>query len=189
MPNNLGKVVIGKADISISDYVAAGGAGTFTDIGYTKGPCTIEPNITDHQVEAEQVLGVLRSIPVKMDYKLKFTMMESDLTKLRRILRLPSANLTSTGTTPNRTETLLVGDSVETYNQLKVITPGAKAVGVGDAAVTRTYTFWKATCQSIDPIGHAKDGEAVVGVTFALTLDDSVATADKYWKVVDTPLV
>jgi len=188
MANNLGKIVIGKADISISDYVTAGGAGTFTDIGYTKGPCTIEPNITDYKIVPEQVLGVLRSIPVSMDYKLKFSMMETDLPKLRRVLRLPAANLVVTGTTPNITETLSVGDSVETYNQLKVITSGAKRA-IQDAVVTRTYTFWKATCESIEPIGHTKEQEAVCGVTFSLTLDDSVATADKYFKVADTPLV
>lgn len=188
MPTNSAKITIGRADVALSAYVAAGAAGTFTDIGHSKGPVTIEPVVEEYKVMSEQAMGTIRSVPIKAGYRIKFTIMEADLSRMRQILSQPSANLVTSGTTPNIVETLSVGDPQEIYFQIKVTTKGAKRA-LADPEPTRTYTLWRCRPEAIDPIGHSKESEAVFGVTFDVLQDDSVATADKYWKAVDTPLV
>ena len=39
---------------------------------------------------------------------------------------------------------------------------------------------------SIEPIGFSKEQEQVYGVTVNCLYDESVATADKYYKITDT---
>ncbi|HET6373009.1 MAG TPA: hypothetical protein VFG76_06865 [Candidatus Polarisedimenticolia bacterium] len=166
--------------MDVSAYVAAGAAGTFTNIGYTKGPLTIEEGGSDYEVKAEQVLGALASVPVDKKITLKFTFLQAELDDLQKVLRQPAANLT--GTPPNKS--LLIGDPVETYHQIKVT---GKAIG-GSAGIkgVRTITMWRVAFVTVEPIGMAKDSETVWGVTMTLVYDETVATADKYYKIIDT---
>lgn len=180
MANDIKRIEIGAAAISVSAYVTAGGAGSFTDVGYTEGPATIEPEFGDYRVEPEQVLGAIRAVPTKSGYKLKFAMKESAGANLVTATRIPVANLT--GVAPNTT--FLVGDPVEIYNQIKLVTKGGRATAAGVDA-TQTWTFWRCAAMSMDAIGITKEKEKIVGVTFDILYDESVATADKYWKQVN----
>ena len=101
MPTNSAKITIGKADVAISAYVVAGGAGTFVDIGHSKGPVTIEPVIQEYKVRSEQAMGTIRSVPIEAGYRIKFTILETDLEKMRQFLSQPAANLVTSGTTPS----------------------------------------------------------------------------------------
>ena len=181
MAGALRKIVVGRADVGISAYVAAGGAGTFTDAGYTRGPATIEDSTSDLEISAEQVLGKLSSVPIDKKVVVKFWMLEADLANLQKALRQPAGNLT--GTPPN--SSLAVGDPVEVYHQVQFVTKGIRGTS-GGASATRTITFWRAAFGPMEPIGFPKDGEQIYGVTMSVMYDDSVATADKYYKEVDT---
>ncbi|HEY3175678.1 MAG TPA: hypothetical protein VGK94_07950 [Candidatus Polarisedimenticolia bacterium] len=181
MATALRKIAIGRADVSLSAYVTAGGAGTFTDVGHTKGPCTIEESGSDYEVKSEQELGSLMSVPIEKKVMLKFAMIEADVANLQKALRQPSGNLT--GTPPN--SILAVGDPQEEYRQIQLVTKGIKGTATG-AAATRTVTIWRGAFVSIEPIGFSKESEQVYGVTVNCLYDESVATADKYYKIVDS---
>ena len=180
MANDIKRIEIGAAAISVSAYVTAGGAGSFTDVGYTEGPATVEHEASDYKVEPEQVLGGIRSVPTKFGAKLKFAMKESAGANLVTALRQTAGNLT--GTPPNTT--LLVGDPIEVYNQVKLVTKGGRATALGNDA-TQTWTFWRCASATTEPIGITKEKEKIVGVTLDVLYDESVTTADKYYKQVN----
>ena len=179
MAADIKRIEIGAATISVSAYVTAGGSGSFTDVGYTEGPATIEPGGSDYRIEPEQVLGAIRSVPTKVEHKLKFAMKEAAAANLQWAIRQLAANLT--GTAPNYT--LLVGDPVETYQQLKLVTKGGRATATGTDG-TQTWTFWRCASMAVEAIGVTKEKEKIIGVTFDILYDESVATADKYYKQV-----
>lgn len=180
MATDTKRISIGRADVSVSDYVTAAGAGTFTDVGHTQGPTTLEIANQDYEIKSEQVLAAIASIPVDNKVTLKFTMLESALDNLRYALRQVSGNLT--GSAPNKT--LLIGDAQEVYQQMKLVSKGIK--GATLVAATRTITIWRAAFVSAEAIGFAKDKEQLFTVTMSVMYDDSVATADKYLKIVDS---
>ena len=178
MPNDIKRIEIGAATISISSYVTAGGAGTFTDVGYTEGPCTLEHAGSDYKLKPEQVLGAIASIPTEFGVKIKFAMKESAAANLQWALRQGAP----TGVVPNTT--FLVGDPTETYQQVKIVTKGGKLTATG-AAAAQTITVWRGSVEVSDPIAISKEKEKIVGVTIDCLYDESVATADKYYKQVN----
>ena len=181
MANDVKRIEIGAATISFSAYVTAGGAGSFTDAGYTEGAAELEPINSNYDVKPEQVLGAIMSVPIEFGVKLKFAMREAAAEQLQWVLRQPAGSLSGTG--PNRT--LLIGDPSETYQQMKLVTKGGRATG-GGAQAAQTWTFWRCVVESVQPIGISKDKEKIVGVTMNCLYDESVSTADKYGKVVNT---
>ncbi len=181
MANDIKRIEIGAATISMSAYVTAGGAGTFTDVGYTEGPATVEPSSSDYRIVPEQVLGAIRSIPTEAGWKLKFATKESVATQMQWIFRQPAGSLTGADAA---NKTLLFGDPSEEYRQMKLVTKGPRLTATGNDAV-QTWTFWRCAAMAIEPIGVAKDKEKILGVTLDILYDESVATADKYFKQVN----
>lgn len=180
MANDIKRIEIGAGTISVSDYVTAGGAGSYVDIGYTEGPATIEVPRTMYEVKPDQVLGGIRAVPTEYGIDLKFAMIEAAGANAVWALGQAAGNLT--GTPPNTT--MLIGDPIELYKQMKLVTKGGRLTAVGVDA-TQTWTFWRCFVKALDAIGVTKAKEKVLGVTMGVLYDESVATADKYGKVVN----
>lgn len=171
--------MIGKADLDISAYVTAGGAGTFTNVGYTKGPLTVDLGQSQFESKAEQVLGSLNVIPIEFKPMVKATLLQSNLDLLQEIINQPAANLT--GVAPNKV--LLIGDPVESYYQVKIT--GKAIASTAGVHGTQTILLWRCAFTAVEPIGHAKDNEKVYGITLVPVYDETLATADKYGKITD----
>ena len=168
-------IMVGAATPSVSDYVAAAGAGTFTDLGHTKTPVTIALSFEDYEVKSERAFGTLKKVPQTAKVALKVPVSETILENYRIATRQPAANLT--GTPPDMT--LLVGDQLEQYHQMKLAVPG-----VGTTAA-RTVFLWRCLVEALGEIPFAKGLEAMLEMTFDVLYDDSVAMDDKFLKVVD----
>ena len=175
MATNAAFICVGAATVSIGDYVAAGGAGSLTDVGHTKGPVTLAPTFEDYEVKSERAYATLARIPQSNSLKLKVPMSEATAENLRIALRQPAANKSGTG----NNLTLRVGDAKEQYHQVSVVTKGVGSTGV------RTITLWKCFCEGLAEIPFAKGAEQVYEATFDCLYDDSVGTADKIGKWVD----
>ena len=182
MANNSGLFSLGRADISISAWVTAGGAGTFTDIGHLEGDAMLEFDREDLMEGSEQVLGSLFSEPIKFGARLKFAAKESSLDNMQKYLGQPAANLS--GIVPNKT--LLIGDPVATYYQIKVVTKGERTAQGATTAAAQTWTFWRMAIQKPEPLVMSKAKVRLLGFTLEAINDESVTTADKHGKVVNS---
>lgn len=178
MATNTGNICIGAAQVSIGAYVTAGGAGTLTDVGHTKGPTTLEATYNDYEIVTEQSFGAIRRIPISAAIKVKVMMDEATLDNLRVATRQVSGNLS--GSAPNKT--LLVGNISEQYHQVQIIGKGPGST----TPATRTITAWRAIVETVTAISFGKQPEETFEVTFSLMFDDSVSTSDKFFKVVDS---
>lgn len=179
MATNTGNIAIGAAQVSIGAYAAAGAAsGSLVDVGHTKGPTTMSASFNDYEIVTEQTFGPVRKIPISASIKVKVMMDEATADNMRIAMRQLAANVT--GTAPNKTH--LVGNISEQYHQIVIVAKGPGAT----TPSTRTITLWRAIVESIEEISYGKSPEQTLAVTFALMYDDTVATADKFFKVVDS---
>lgn len=175
------KIAIGAGVLSVGAYVAAGSAGTLTDVGLTKEGTELAFKVTKAEVgNGEQVFGPQLAVPTDVEMELKAVLGEADIDKLQWIFSQPTANLT--GTAPNRS--LLLGEPTEDYRQVQLVTKGIK--GTNGTAASRAFTGWKAFVKSVEPIKYAKAAEQLYSVTLGFCEDVTVATADKFGKLVDT---
>jgi len=175
MSANANNVKVGAAVVSYSAYVSAGGAGSFTDFGYTAEGTKLGFKSTFFDVEAEQSRAAIKKIPLKTEATLKVFIMESMLASMRVVLGMPSGNLT--GTPPDLT--LLLGDASELYFQLKTV-----SVGVGTTGV-RTILLWKCVPSLDGDIDFAKGAVQRMDTTFTALSDASVSGAGTVGTVVD----
>ncbi len=179
MAVSLNNIAIGGSTLSLGAYVPAGGAGSLTDVGALKDGSELSIAKEIYEVKSSSVEGVLRAIPVDTSFELKAILQEASLDNLRKVLGQPSANLT--GTAPNKT--LLVGNAAEEYFQGTVSTGG---ISGGTTPATRLLTMWKLYVKGLEAIAFKKGQEQTYGVTFGMVADQSVTTADKFYKVVDS---
>ena len=83
MAQSAANILIGACLAYIDDYVAAGSpVGTPTEVGFTKGPCTITPSFTDYEVKAEQALMTVAKSATDAKYTVKIPMLEATLANL-----------------------------------------------------------------------------------------------------------
>jgi hypothetical protein len=172
-----GNICIGKAVITVGPYVTAGGAGTLVDVGHTKGPTTLATAFENYDAVSEQAPTPLESVPSTTTYKLKVPVEEATIDNWLIASREPVAN--KSGTPP--AFTLRVGGPTgKKYHQIQIVTAGL------GATLTRTITIWKAVVESVSEIPFAKGGEQLLEVTVNCLYDDTVTTADKVMKIVDS---
>ena len=179
MATDSNKVLVGAAVVSVGAYVTAAGAGTLTDVGHTKSPVTLAPNVQVFDVKSERAFGTIKKVPLDMELKLKIPYLECTAEALRTAMRQPSGNVSGSGVNL----TVRVGDPKEQYHQIQIVGPGPSG---GTAAATRTITFWKCIVDSVAEIPFAKGDSSVYEVVFAILYDDSVSAADKFFKQVDS---
>jgi hypothetical protein len=172
-PDNI--VIGAPASISVSDYVASRGAGTFVVLGYSIGGVVISDKRERTPLYPDQLLGKVRSVPHKADAQIKFKMFEATLENLRYALALPPG--AKTGTTPNFTLKRNMSEA-ERYHQIKVVGIGNGTTGV------RTFTAWRCVFLDTEDLEIKKDGAKVVGVTIDIC-EESDTPANGAYQYVD----
>ena len=181
MATNTGNIAIGACQVLVGAYVTAGAAqGTMVDCGHTKGPTTLNVTGNDYEIATEQSFGTIRKIPISATVKLKVLIDEATLANMRIAFRQATGQLT--GTAPNAT--LLVGNITEQYHQIQLVTKGTGTSPT--TAATRTITIWRGIIESVAEIPFGKAGEQTLETTIDCLYDDTVATGDKFLKVVDS---
>jgi hypothetical protein len=174
------KIVGGAGVLSGGDYVTAGGAGTLLDWGHQSAPLEVAPEFENQDFESERAQGPVKTLPSKTGFTIKVPLMQAEAELMRVAFGQPAAN--KSGSAENFT--LRIGDRVEQYHQVTIVTAGVK--GPTGVAATRTVTFWKLQIVSCEPVTIGKAVLQQYIATFRVMRDDSVSTADKYFKQVDT---
>lgn len=170
-------VQVGVGVVSIGAWATGGGAGTgMTDVGHLKAPCTLAASIETYDVKSESVWGIIKSVPTDMKVTLKVPELETSAENLRVALGQPAANKTGTGDNL----TLLVGKPPEQYHQVTIVSPGP------GTNATRTWTFWRCRVTSMGELAFGKTTDTAAEITLEVLYDDTVTTADKFFKFVDT---
>ncbi len=172
--NNI--IIGGPTQIAISDYVAARGAGTFVDVGYTLGGVVIELKRERHLVSPDQFLGNVISEPIKAEGMVKFKLVEGMLKNAAYLLGMDPA-VYVTGTDPNFTLKWNASERAK-YHQLKIV-----GRGLGTTKV-RTFTAWRIVFSESDPIDWKKESPQLIGGT-AFILEESATPASGAWQLVD----
>jgi len=161
------QILAGGATLSIAPYAAAVGAFTGTSFGHTLTPTELGFSFEDFDVETEQSIGRVKSVPVLASYTLKANLAQNDAQAMLISLREPAAYLSETGTA---SANLAFVDPQEIYYQLKLV-----GKGYGTTTVD-TYRFWRCQVATVEPVVFGKKAVQGLGITFKITRDDSVTT-------------
>lgn len=161
------QILAGGASVSIAPYVTNAGAFTGTSFGHTLSPTEFGFSFEDFDVETEQSIGRVKSIPVTANYTLKVELAQNDAQAMLIATRAPAAYLSETGTASG---SLAFVDPQEIYYQLKVI-----GKGYGTTTVD-TYRFWRCQVSTVEPLVFGKKAVQGLGITFKITRDDTVTT-------------
>lgn len=166
----------GAGEFKLGDYVTAGGAGTLVDLGHVKNPYELAGAMENFDETTERATGIVLTEPISDSHEVKVAFHQSEIEILRIAYGQPSANKSGSG----NNLTLLIGDRVSQYHQatLQVKGPGTTA--------KRLMTFWKLQVIAREAISFGKSTAQLVITTFRILRDDSVVTADKYFKFVDS---
>lgn len=174
MATSAANVRVGAGVLSFGDYVAAGGAGSLTDVGHTRN-VSLNVAVEDFDHETDRSFGIVKSVPVRIQGTIGAILDEATPENYRIAFRQPSGN--KSGTPPN--ETLLVGRPLEQYHQATIVTSG---IGTTEQ---RTFTFWKVRVALNGEIPFQKAAVQNLPIQGAVLYDDSVATNDKLFKMAD----
>jgi len=161
------QILAGGAAVSVAPYVTAAGTFTGTSFGHTLVPSEFGVAFEDFDVETEQSIGRVKSIPVLANYTLKVTLAQNDAQAMLIAMREPAAYLVETGTA---TANLAFVDPQEIYYQLKLV-----GKGYGTTTVD-TYRFWRCQVGAVEPVVFGKKAVQGLGMTFKITRDDTVTT-------------
>jgi len=159
------KILVGGATLWIGTYATSAGTFTGTSFGHTLSPTTFGIAFEDFDVETEQSIGRVLTLPVSANYTLKCELAQNDAQGMLIALRQSStAFLTETATTSFN---LAINDPAAVYWQLKL-------VGVGYTTnKIDTYRFWKSQVSQVSDITYAKKGVQSLGITFKIIRDDT----------------
>lgn len=174
---NATKILVGAGTFSIGPYTSSGSSGALQDIGHTMTPFELAGGFANFDVETERATEIVGTYPQKSDYTLKVSFAQNEPEAMRIAYRQTAGNLSGTAGTG---ETLRVGSAVAQYHQATLVVPGT---GTG---LTATYTFWKLQVATVDATAFGKAAVQQLVVTFRVIRDDTVATADKLFKRVDS---
>lgn len=177
----------GPATLSLSPYVAAGGGGSFADVGHTSGPTLLTMTMTNHKTKSERAYGAVSSRLADYDLTLQIPMLEVTTARWAQAIRQPAGNVSGTlpasvflvGAPENsHTNGLVLG-----YLQIKLESEGP-LVGTSPAG-TRTILAWKCAPASVGSVSFGKEVDQMFDVTFDVLWDDSVSTNDKFLTLTD----
>jgi len=163
-------ILAGGAEVKIGAWVTAGGAGSLKTFGHTLAPAELGMAFEDFEIETEQSVGRVKSIPVSAQYTIKCDVAQNETDAMLIAMRMASAQLTGTGNI-----NLAIVDPSEIYYQVALV-----GKGYGTTASTDTYTFWRCQVGTVDNIPFGKRAVQHLGITFKILRDDSVtATTTK----------
>lgn len=190
--NTLDYIKGSRPVLSIGTYVAAGGAGSLTDVG-TISDVNVNYDATYKDVESDSSYFALDTYATKVAVSIEFTAHEAQLTLLAKAMGLAPSSAVATvarvGGATDGTQTMLVGDlpAVQYYQATLLIDNQSMlhAIGGADAYTKRTYTFWRTVPVAKIKKSYKRDDHVKYKVELKVYYDSSVSTADKLFKVVD----
>jgi len=144
MSFNANNIIVGAASITIDG----------SNVGYTKGGCTVryEPEYVD--VTADQAIGVVQKRRQNERMYVVMTMLEVTLARIRQAFNQPAGNLTGS--------TLTLG-----YNNSCVVNEHALVLtGVGPSCGTRTFTFGRCIAMGNREYKMSREEEVAFEVEF-----------------------
>ena len=166
------QILAGGAEVKIGAYVAAAVAGSLQSFGHTLSPTELGFSFEDFEVESEQSIGKLITIPVAASYTLKFDIGQNDPEAMLIATRMSSVQLTGAVL---GAKTLAFVDPQAIYYQVALIGPGW-----GSTSHTDTYTFWRCQVSTIDNIPFGKRAVQHLAVTMKILRDDSAGFGTGY---------
>jgi hypothetical protein len=162
------QILAGGATLSVAPYSSNAGAFTGSSFGHTLAPTTFGFAFEDFDIETEQSIGRVKTLPVAANYTVKATLAQNDAAAMFMATRQTASTFLSETTTASGN--LAFNDPVEVYYQLKLA-----GVGYGSTKVD-TYRFWKCQVSSVGDISFAKKGVQSLEITWKVMRDDSVTT-------------
>jgi len=168
------QILAGGAEVKIGVYAANGvdnGAANKT-FGHTLSPTELGFAFEDFEVETEQSIGKVITVPVAASYTLKFDIAQNDPEAMLIATRMTSGQLTGAAL---GAKTLAFTDPSAIYYQVALVGPG-----YGSTSHTDTYTFWRCQVTSIDNIPFGKRAVQHLAVTMKVLRDDSAGAGTGY---------
>ena len=159
------KILTGGALVKIGGWTYNAAAATLLSFGHLLTPAELGFAFEDFDIETEQSIGRVKTIPVSANYTLKFDVAQNEADAMLIASRQPSTQLTGS----NNTTVLGFSDPKEIYYQVALIGSGYATSG------TETYTFWKAQVSSVDNIPFGKKAVQHLGMTLKILRDDSIS--------------
>lgn len=155
MPGNADNIIVGAAEFQINS------GGGYTDVGYTKGGCTVRYDPTWLEVEADQAAGVVRRARPSERLYVLTTLLEATLARIREAFMQPASNLVGS--------TLTLGYNNACWTEEL----GIRLIGVGPSCGTRTWTL--PTCVSMESREYAmkREEETAFEVQFEVLKDSN----------------
>jgi hypothetical protein len=175
------------AQVELSPWVTAGGAGSFLDLGAVRG-LAVDIKQTFKQLEADNSLYPLDAYPTKAEATITFEVLQADLKKLANALGELVAKVQVTGAT---SAIFPWGQPTGgNYWQLRISAPNVGGMKPGsDTYHTRTHTIWRCVQEPALNMKLVRGDETVYKFTFHALLDTTVtasATQDQIGKIADT---
>lgn len=151
MAGDANNIIIGAAEIAIDG----------TDVGFTKGGCTVRYAQEQVEVEADQAVGVVRKARKLERMYVKTTLLEVTLQQIRKAFMQPAANLSGS--------TLTLGYN----NSCWVDEVALVLVGVAPGCGVRTFTFGKCVTFGEREYNMKRDEETAFEVEFECLKDSN----------------
>jgi len=175
------------AQVELSPWVTAGGAGSFLDLGAVRG-LAVDIKQTFKQLEADNSLYPLDAYPTKSEATITFEVLQADLKKLANALGELVAKVQVTGAT---SAIFPWGQPTGgNYWQLRISAPNVGGMKPGsDTYHTRTHTIWRCVQEPALNMKLVRGDETVYKFTFHALLDTTVTasvTQDQIGKIADT---
>ena len=172
----------GAGEFFIASYIAAGADGTdLRHMGPTQGGVEFGMKRTMHEVDVDQFLGPVAAFPIKEEFSVKVTLLDTTLATVRKALQLSVNTLTGGERTDNSAQLGLGEENAILYHQL--VWRGFPAPQ--SAASAQIIQFFKCVILDVSAVKFEKGKETGVQVTFRALTDPSISTAAKVGKWIE----
>ena len=175
------------AQVELSPWVTAGGAGSFLDLGAVRG-LAVDLKQTFKQVESDNSLYPLDAYPTKAEATITFEVLQADLKKLANAMGELTSKVSVTGAA---SAIFPLGPPTGgNYWQLRISAPNVGGMKPGsDVYTKRTHTLWRCVQEPTINMKLVRGDETVYKFMFHVVLDTTVtasAIQDQIGKIADT---
>lgn len=181
-----GGVSAGAGKLYLSPYVASGADATsLTFIGATQGGVEFDFKRSQKLVESDQYLGSINAFPIKEEFSVKFTVLESTLEAIKNAFLWNGTLTDGTRAGTNAYGSLVLGEeSTQQFRQL--VWKGLAPYGY---AGSRYIQLWKVTFKSAAALKYEKGKEISYQITLDALTDPSAVWASKpaVGQILDNP--
>lgn len=172
----------GAGDFYVGTYIPAGADATdLRHMGPTQGGVEASFKRTMHEIEVDQFLGPVAAFPIKEEFSLKVTLLDTTLANVKKALQWSVNTLTGGDRTDNSGQVGLGEENAILYHQL--VWRGLPAPQ--SSAATSILQYYKCVVTDVAAVKFEKGKETAVQVTFRALTDPSISTANKVGKWIE----